>query len=290
MSTAKHKGQNDRNASNHVSMKKLSAITKSINKQTHNGNLKSNRDHLKHYKVKEIQDYINSSSSTKGNSLVLDSSKKASYMSSHIKRMLNASMNNSNPSISAHRNRYKAPVVNKQPIDITAGVLNLYNKNIASSRPIDFNNTQKINIGNHLDCLDLKFEHDMSNVKYCNYQTNLNQTSSHKFKPIITKNKENNKYSYISNKIFTKMENGTIVESTTAKTPSNTRKPIKNTVKPQMIHPPGEESNPYYKTQPKRIPEYEECNTSKWKNMTQKHIFDSDVLKISDISPLSTKN
>jgi hypothetical protein len=128
-------------------MKKLSSITRSINKQHNYGNLKSNRDHLK--QSKDIKEYINTSASTKGNSLVMDSSKKSSYMSRHIKRMLNASINSSNPSISAHRNRHKAPA-SKHSKDIRTGVLSLYNKN-TDHRPHDFNNTQKINIGNHLE-------------------------------------------------------------------------------------------------------------------------------------------
>lgn len=58
-----------------------------------------------------------------------------------------------------------------------------------------------------------------------------------------------------------------------------------------MISPPGEESNPYYKTQQKRsLDRNEDYNNGKWKNMTQKHIFDKEMLKISVVSPFSTKN
>jgi hypothetical protein len=69
--------------------------------------------------------------------------------------------------------------------------------------------------------------------------------------------------------------------------PTNNSKPYKNTVKPEMIRPPGEESNAYYKTQPKEAERYE---GNKWKNMTQKHVFEKDIMKMSGVSPLSTKN
>lgn len=45
-SNSRHKGQVDKNSSNHVSMKKLSSITRNVNKQPQYGILKSNRDHL----------------------------------------------------------------------------------------------------------------------------------------------------------------------------------------------------------------------------------------------------
>lgn len=84
-------------------------------------------------------------------------------------------------------------------------------------RPHDFNNTQKINIGSHLECLDSnqsyieydkfkkstkydtnigskafnKFNQGQNRVRCQNYQTNLNHTSTNKFKFMISKNKEN---------------------------------------------------------------------------------------------------
>lgn len=95
-----------RNATNHASMKKLASVSKNANKSSHSNNLKSNRDHLKIGKHRELKEVMNNSSS----STVLCGSleaknKNGAYMSNHIKRMLNASLNSSNPSISAHRNR-----------------------------------------------------------------------------------------------------------------------------------------------------------------------------------------
>lgn len=57
-----------------------------------------------------------------------------------------------------------------------------------------------------------------------------------------------------------------------------------------MIRPPGEESNAYYKTQPKDYSQAEQYDKSKWKNMTQSNMLDKEMLKISGTSPLSTKN
>lgn len=114
-------------------------------------------------------------------------------------------------------------------------------------------------------------------IKYENYQTNLNQTSSHKFKLMMSKNKENNsKYSYISNSGFSNGIDANILEFN-SKTPSNGSKPFNNTVKLEMIRPPGDESNAYYKTQPKHIDDIEQYGSSKWKNMTQKHVFEKDM-------------
>lgn len=60
-----------------------------------------------------------------------------------------------------------------------------------------------------------------------------------------------------------------------------------------MIKPPGEESNPYYKTQPRQF-EHENAGEEKenliWRNMTQKDVFGKDYLKLSGVSPASTKN
>lgn len=77
------------------------------------------------------------------------------------------------------------------------------------------------------------------------------------------------------------------------KTPShNSRVQTKKTVKPEMSKPPGEESNPYYKTQPRNEHAYENENkhSAVWKNMTQEDIISKDMLKLSGISPASVKN
>jgi hypothetical protein len=60
-----------------------------------------------------------------------------------------------------------------------------------------------------------------------------------------------------------------------------------------MIRPPGEESNPYYKTQPRHFNHEhaaEEKENMIWRNMTQKDVFGKDYLKLSGISPSTTKN
>lgn len=143
-------------------MKKLAAITKSANKYSYCSNLKSNRESSKGNKSKDSKGYINNSASSTVICSSMDpKNKSCTYMSNHIKKMLNASLNSSNPSISAHRNRGKVPVT-KQIRDINFGMTGFPFKNHSTSRPGNFNNTQKINIGDHLDCIESKIDKSKS--------------------------------------------------------------------------------------------------------------------------------
>jgi hypothetical protein len=225
-------------------------------------------------------------------------------MSNHIKRMLNASLNSSNPSISAHRNRGNIPIT-KQIRDLNFGGRSMTSKN-STLRPSNFNNTQKINIGEHLECMHALDEKDQNQVYADSIHHNIHgqhksilkkNSSSNKFRLILGKNKENTcKYSYLGSTGFNKGLERALAEykEPTHKTPSyNSRGFKKNTVKPEMIRPPGEESNPYYKTQPRKYDH--EINTDDkenimWKNMTQQDVFGKDYLKLSGVLPTSTKN
>lgn len=141
------KTKTKRNPSNNVSMKKLTSLNKSVAKGSYCSNLKSNRDLLSKHQ-----------------------SKNKTYMSNHIKRMLNASLNSSNPSISAHRNKGKAP-----------GTSQIKNLNFGSrgkrvnvtSRPGNFNYTQKINIGEHLECMAALDEQDLNRGEVSTFNSKL---------------------------------------------------------------------------------------------------------------------
>ena len=133
-----------------------------MKKYSYFSNNKSNRENWKNHKHKENKSYINNSASSTVICSSMDPKNKSStYMSSHIKKMLNASMNSSNPSISANRNRYKVPVT-KQTKDFNFGTTGIPIKNNSSSRPGKFCNTQKINIGEHLDGIEARLDNSKS--------------------------------------------------------------------------------------------------------------------------------
>jgi hypothetical protein len=114
----------------------------------------------------------------------------STYMSNHIKRMLNASLNSSNPSISAHRNRGNIPVTN-QIRDLNFGGRGMTSKN-CTSRHANFNNTQKINIGEHLECMAALDDKDQNQMYAESIHNNLKKnSSSNKFRLILGKTKEN---------------------------------------------------------------------------------------------------
>lgn len=175
-------------------MKKLASITRNQHKPNQYGNLKSNRDHLKHCKTKEIRDYVQASSN-----------KNTTY-NTIIKSMLNGCANTSTPSMSAHRARLKN---SSRPRVKGVGeqILSVYNKAMqGASKKCEFNNgngqldrewggnTQKINIKSHLGCLDLRYENEAIERGYESYKANFGQASNNKFK--VAKGKENLGYSY----------------------------------------------------------------------------------------------
>jgi hypothetical protein len=255
-----------------------------LNKEFHKKNLNSNRNYLKSYKQRELKEFINNSSSSTALWTSVDPKNKTdSNMSSHIKRMLKASLNSSNPSISAHKNRWNVPAT-KQIKDLNFGNRMPSTKGTWDSKSIQFNKTQKINIGSHLECMGVLQSKDQNRIleNTSHYELNKN-LSSNKFRLLMPK-KDPCKYSLLQSTIMPK--------AIPDKTPSyNARLLQKTSVKPQMIRPPGEESNPYYKTQPRddcwKGQQKEGCL---WKNMTQKDIFAKDALKVSSIFPSSTKN
>lgn len=175
-------------------------------------------------------------------------------------------------------------------------------KNNCTSKHANFNNTQKLILGNHLDCMAVLEEKDqnkqVADNNYNNqnsiYQQNMH-TNHSKLNCTMGKNKENsNKYSYLGSHGFNRGLDHILAEykKMSNKTPSHNSKVLKKcSFKPEKIKPPGEESNPYYKTQPRNQNHGEatEKNTV-WKNMTHKDIFSKDILKMSGVSPLSTKN
>jgi len=115
--------------------------------------------------------------------------------------------------------------------------------------------------------------------------------SSNKFRMMVGANQKENKYKYslLQSSTYNKEFEGQKAN----KTPShNSRLHHKNTVKPQMSKPPGEESNPYYKTQQRnhQMLANNRNDTSTWKNMTHQGIFEKDAHKVSGVSPSSTKN
>jgi len=120
-----------------------------LNKECQNKDMNSNQEYRN--RQKELKDVINHRTSSKtlcGSSNPIN--KNNTYMSNHIKRMLNASLNNSNPSISSHRNRCKVPAT-KQIKDLNFGSKGSSKRSHGESKNNRFNNTQKINIGNHLE-------------------------------------------------------------------------------------------------------------------------------------------
>lgn len=101
--------------------------------------------------------------------------------------MLNASMNSSNPSISAHKNRKKGPMANQMRI-VNSGVSSIVNRNHSSSKLTNFNNTQKICIDNHLDCSDPEPEREVeTKPRWENYRSNVqkNGANSNKFRLMV---------------------------------------------------------------------------------------------------------
>lgn len=203
-------------------------------------------------------------------------------MSNHIKRMLNASLNSSNPSISAHRNRTKVPAT-KHMKDLNFGSTKIYD----SSRPGYFNNTQKINIGSHLECLAALEERDQNLIYAENIPYNMKKTpSSNKFRLMMGKNNESTKYSYLGTQNLNRGLDHILAEykKLSTKTPSHNSRVHKNTNENTR----AEDTNSYYKTQPRNM--LENRDNTIWKNMTQKDIFNKDILKMSGVSPASVKN
>lgn len=157
--------------------------------------------------------------------------------------MLKASLNSSNPSISAHKTNTKVPAT-KQMKDLNFGSRMPSAKGACDPRSNQFNKTQKINIGSHLECMGVLQNKDQNRIleNTSHYELNKN-LSSNKFRLLMPK-PDPLKYSLL--------QSTTLQKSIPSHTPSNNPRLLqKASVKPQMIRPPGEESNPYYKTQPR---------------------------------------
>ncbi len=240
-------------------------------------------------------EFINNSSSSTVICNSIDSKKKNNtYMSNHIKRMLNGSLNSSNPSIYGTRNKVKKPTA--KPIrEFKVGSRGKTTKN-STSRQVNFNNTQKINIEEQLDGMKAFDDMNQSKLYGESMHNNLRKNaSSNKFRLILNKNKENtSKYSYLSGSGYNRGLERHLAEykGYSNKTPShNSRVAPKGTSKSGKAKNYKEE--PYYKKQKRKGEQYP---TSKpkdqklWKNMTQKDIFVGGAVKISGISPSSTKN
>jgi len=129
----------------------LIPINKNMSKSSYCSNLKSNREQFRSGKQRGGKEYVNNSSSCTAICTSNDSKKKNNntYMSSHIKRMLNGSLNSSNPSIYGNRKKGKMPLA-KNIREFNFGSRGKTTKN-STSRQVNFNNTQKINIEEHLD-------------------------------------------------------------------------------------------------------------------------------------------
>ena len=108
-------------------------------------------------------------------------------MSNHIKRMLNGCLNSSNPSIYGNRNKGKAQPLAKNIRDFNFGTRGKTTKN-STSRHVNFNNTQKINIDGHLDGIHVLDEGDHSRIyaESTHHKIKKN-SSSNKFRLILGK-------------------------------------------------------------------------------------------------------
>lgn len=194
------------------------------------------------------------------------------YVSNHIKRMLNASINSSNPSISAHRNKCNFPGTSNTK-DLSCKYSGVTSKNHSTSRPRvrNFNNTQKINIGAYLEVSELEDKPE-GKVDFDEFQSDTKHTvTSNKFR-LITGNKENFAKRTISKGIDAICGEENV---TTNKTPLYNSRPLCiNNFKPNKIQPPGEESNAYYKTQMKNQPAKCKKAEEEWKSMTTQHVFE----------------
>ena len=300
-----------RNTSNQVSMKKLASVNKNTNKSSYCTNLKSNREQFRSGKQRTGKEYINNSSSSSVICTSIDSKKNNTYMSNHIKRMLNGCINSSNPSIYANRKKGKIPLA-KNIKEFNFGSKGKTTKS-STSRQVNFNNTQKVNIEEHLDGMKAMDQMNKSRLYSDSIHSNLkNNSSSNKFRLILNKNKEStSKYSYLQNNGYNRGIERHLAEykGYSNKTPShNSRTIYKNSVKTGKIKFYEEESHPYYKNQkrtgekyptrkpksyPLRKPENYQVrkkDTTLWKNMTQKEILGQKSIKLHGVSPSSTKN
>ena len=173
-------------------MKKLTTLSKKPSKASYSSNLKSNRENWKLNSQKEAKEFTNNSSSSMVILSSIESNNKANaYVSDHIKRMLNASINCSNPSISAHRNKSKISASN-QTRDVQFGFSGYTSKNQSKKRLYNFNNTQKINLDSELDFAGTDEKEDEKLQLDRNAEDFKNKMISNKFRLMISnQNREN---------------------------------------------------------------------------------------------------
>ena len=175
----------------------------------------------------------------------------------------------------------------------------------STSRQVNFNNTQKINIEEHLDGMHAIGNTNKSKIYTDKAKNHLKKNpSNNKFRLILSKNKANTtKYSYIGNSGIDKGLEKNIEEykGYSNKTPShNSRIIYKNSTKSAKMKYSGDKSHSYSNKQKRAVENYpvrkpEICQVRKkerkpWQNMTQNEIFGYKSINISGISPSSTKN
>lgn len=105
--------------------------------------------------------------------------------------MLNASINWSNPSISAHRNKSKVTPSNKTK-DFNFGFSAYTSKNQSNKRLHNFNNTQKINLDSELDFIGSEEIEDWNMQLENPVEDFKNKMISNKFRLMISgQNRDN---------------------------------------------------------------------------------------------------
>ena len=174
---------------------KLTTLNKKPSKASYSSNLKSNRENWKLNWRKEAKEFNNNSSSSMVILSSIESNNKTNtYVSDHIKRMLNASINWSNPSISAHRNKSKVLVAN-QTRDMQFGFSGYTSKNQSNKRLYNFNNTQKINLDSELEFIGTEEKEDGKIQIEKHAEDFKNKMISSKFRLMISnQNRENLKW------------------------------------------------------------------------------------------------
>lgn len=175
-----------------LQLNKLTTLNKKPSKASYSSNLKSNRwENWKLNSRKDPKEFTNNSSSSMVILSSIENNRTNAYVSDHIKRMLNASINWSNPSISAHRNKSKVGATN-QTKDFKFGFSSHTSKNQSNKRLYNFNNTQKINLDSELDFIGTEEIEDWNFQIENPVEEFKNKMISNKFRLMISnQNREN---------------------------------------------------------------------------------------------------